>query len=119
MIYHIRRLRGRSRAMKLSTNALIDLTEQRSSFRTSTRAFSFSSRISCFALLAASMFLAAMMTWALRSAKIFAVSNPIPLAPPAFHIQDQQSFNIFAQIFHLKTMYHIHPYIHKSNFMFN
>ena len=33
---HIKRFRGRLRALKLSTNALMDFIEQRSSFRTST-----------------------------------------------------------------------------------
>ena len=35
---HIKRFRGRLRALKLSTKALMDFIEQRSSFRTSTRA---------------------------------------------------------------------------------
>ena len=79
---HIKRFRGRLRALKLSTNALMDFIEQRSSFRTSTWAASLSLRISCLASFAASMFLAAMTTWAFRRAKTLAVSKPIPLAPP-------------------------------------
>jgi len=81
---HIKMLRGRARAMKLSTNVLTELTEQRSSFNMSTRADSFSCSMSCLASFADSMFLAAIMTWAFRRAKTRAVSNPIPLAPPAF-----------------------------------
>lgn len=76
-------LRGRSRAKKLSTNDLIDLNEQRSSLRISTRADSLSCRIRCLASFAASIFLAARMTWTFRRANTLAVSNPIPLAPPA------------------------------------
>lgn len=76
-------LRGTSRASKLSANSLTDLIEERSSFRTLTRAVLLSLRILCFASFAASMFLAAIMTWAFLSANILAVSRPIPLAPPA------------------------------------
>jgi len=76
-------LRGRSREFKLSANSLMDLIEDRSSFRTSTRASSSSLRISCLASFAATMFLAAIMTWALCKASTLVVSKPIPLAPPA------------------------------------
>ena len=81
---YIKILRGRLRAMKLSANALIDLIEQRSSSKTSTREVSASVRIILFASLAAFKFLAAMTTWTPRRANTLEVSNPIPLAPPAF-----------------------------------
>ena len=81
---YINMLRGRSRALKLSKNVLTDFTELRSSCSISTRADLFSSKMSCLASFAASMFLAAIMTWAFRRAKTRAVSKPIPLAPPAF-----------------------------------
>ena len=81
---YIKILRGRLRAMKLSANALMELIEQRSSSKTSTRAVSSSVRIILFASLAAFKFLAAMMTWTLRRANTLEVSNPIPLDPPVF-----------------------------------
>ena len=80
-------LRGRPRAMKLSTKDLTDFSEQRSSFIISTRADSFSWSMSFLASFADSMFLAATMTWAFLRAKTLAVSKPIPLAPPAFVFQ--------------------------------
>jgi len=84
---HIKMLRGRESAMKLSTKVLTELIEQRSSFNMSTRADSFSCSITCLASFADSMFLAPIITWTFRRANTRAVSNPIPLAPPAFHFQ--------------------------------
>lgn len=66
----------------LSEKARTDFSELRSSSKRSTLADGVVFRISCFASVAASMFLAAMMTWAPRSAKTLAVSAPMPLAPP-------------------------------------
>ena len=68
-------------ALNWSAKALTDLRELRSSFRTSTRA---SGCISMMRFLAsdASVFLAAMMTWAPLRAKTLEVSRPMPLDPP-------------------------------------
>ena len=79
-------LSGRSRAMNLSTNALIELAEARSSFSKSIRADWFWARISFFAFLHDSIFLAAIITWTFLRAKTLAVSKPIPLAPPGSYI---------------------------------
>lgn len=79
---HIRMLSGRSRALKLSANDLTDRIEQRSSLRTSTFAVLHCSSMKILASFAASIFLAAMITWAPRRASTLAVSNPMPLAPP-------------------------------------
>lgn len=81
-VKYIKMLRGRLSAKKLSANALTDFNELRSSLRISTRAVLFSSKMRCFASFAASIFLAAIMTWAFRRAKTLAVSKPMPLAPP-------------------------------------
>lgn len=81
-INYIKMLSGRLRAKKLSANALTDFNELRSSFRISIRALAFSFKICCFASFAASIFLAAIITWAFLRAKTRAVSKPIPLAPP-------------------------------------
>lgn len=86
-------LRGRSRAMKLSTNDRTDFVEHRSSFIMSTRADLFSCVICCLASSADSMFLAAMITWTFLRANTLVVSNPIPLAPPAFYF-----FLVFSKI---------------------
>lgn len=83
---HIKMLRGRSKARKFFTNELTDFTEQRSSFIMSTRAYSLSCSMSCLASFAESMFLAAIMTWTFLRARTRAVSNPIPLAPPAIFV---------------------------------
>lgn len=72
--------------MKLSAKALIDLSEDKSSLRTSIRAFLLFLRISCLASFAASMFLAAIITCAFLEAKTLAVSKPIPLAPPTYSL---------------------------------
>lgn len=98
--------KGRLRALNASANALMDFIEHRSSFKTSTRAFSLSLRIFFFASLASFKFLAAIMTCAPRRANTLAVSKPIPLAPPArshvlrtsnesrtLYIQEKQTHN--------------------------
>lgn len=80
---YIRRLRGRLVAVKLSAKSLIDLSEDRSIFIVVSLAAGFDSRIVCFDISAASMFRAATIIWAPRSARTLTTSSPIPLAPPA------------------------------------
>ena len=79
---HIRMLRGSPVERKVSANDRTDLMEQRSSFRTSTLAEPLDFKILSLEAFPASVFLAAMMTWAPLRAKTLAVSSPIPLAPP-------------------------------------
>lgn len=79
---YISKLRGRSMERNSSANVRTDFKELRSSFMVSTRAFGVFSNICAFAFKAASMFLAAIIMWAPRSASTLVVSRPIPLAPP-------------------------------------
>jgi len=74
--------RGSFIELNWSAKALTDLRELRSSFRTSIRAVGFFSKMVFLASDAASVFLAAMMTWAPLRAKTLDVSRPMPLAPP-------------------------------------
>jgi hypothetical protein len=80
--------RGRFIELNWSTKALTDLRELRSSFRTSRRAVGFDSVMHFFASDAASVFLAAMMTWAPLRAKTLAVSRPMPLDAPERYQND-------------------------------
>jgi hypothetical protein len=75
-------LRGRFIELNWSAKALTDLRELRSSLRTSTRAVGFFSVMRFLASDAASVFLAAMMTWAPLRAKTLEVSRPMPLDAP-------------------------------------
>jgi len=78
-------LRGSFIELNWSAKALTDLRELRSSFRTSIRAAGLFSTMILLASDAASVFLAAMMTWAPLRAKTLDVSRPMPLAPPEKH----------------------------------
>ena len=79
---YMRILRGRWRAWKSRTKALMDLKEERSKWSSVTRAFAFCLRISVLAFSAAPMFRAPITTWAPLFAITLAVSIPIPPVPP-------------------------------------
>jgi hypothetical protein len=82
---YIKMFRGSFIELNWSAKALTDLRELRSSFRTSMRAVGFFSMMVFLASDAASVFLAATMTWAPLRAKTLDVSRPMPLAPPEKH----------------------------------
>ncbi|KAG5582509.1 hypothetical protein H5410_053136 [Solanum commersonii] len=94
-VIYIKMLSGRLSAKKLSANALTDFNELRSSFRISIRAVLFSFKMRCFASFAASIFLAAIITWAFLRAKTLVVSKPMPLAPPVDKMHDRININYF------------------------
>lgn len=89
--------RGSFIELNWSAKALTDLRELRSSFRTSIRAIGFFSMMVFLASDAASVFLAAMMTWAPLRAKTLDVSRPMPLAPPGKHQTLQISIKLGQQ----------------------
>lgn len=95
---YIKMLRGRPNERNLSAKALTDLSELRSSFKTSTLAVGVHCRMCRCTSSAAAMFLAAMMTWAPLRAKTLAVSAPIPLAPPGLHVDSKVNVNFWMSL---------------------